>query len=246
MPPRIWGSVMAGVHCFSPPRFRDQEPRRDQRQRLMVMPAPPVADFVVGQARFALGAVQTFFDAMFGLRGASELGERGFGTRVRQVVVGLRHRLLIAISVADHDEQLVVGRHRRFLGATAPAREGTWLPDLAVRFQGSRLLPFVVASPHAPLQHFDPIQPGNDERSLRAVAHIDLGPRGGRLSVSHVETLCHGRFGGRPRPVPAGGSTSRSRIDVLLGTANRFCSCNARKSRRNQLGRPISSSPVIH
>jgi len=37
-----------------------------------------------------------------------------------------------------------------------------------------------------------------------------------------------------------------SRIDVLLGTAGRHCSCSARKSRRNQLGRPSSSSPVSH
>ncbi len=63
----------------------------------MVMPAAPVADFVVGQPRFALGATQTFFDAVFGLGRASELGQRGVGAGVRQRVVGLRDRLLVVI-----------------------------------------------------------------------------------------------------------------------------------------------------
>ena len=76
MPLRICGSVIAGVHFFSPSRFRDQEPRRDQRQRLVVMPAAPVADFVVGQAGFTFGATQTFFDAVLGLGRASELGHQ--------------------------------------------------------------------------------------------------------------------------------------------------------------------------
>ena len=40
----------------------------------MVMSAAPVADFVVGEARVTLGAVQAFSDAVFGLGGAGELG----------------------------------------------------------------------------------------------------------------------------------------------------------------------------
>ena len=57
------------------------------------------------------------------------------------------------LSVAVHDGHLVVGG----------------------------LLPLVVASPHALLQQVDPFQHGNGEQSLRAIAHIDLGQRGGRL-----------------------------------------------------------------
>ena len=97
MPARSCGSVIAGVHFFSPSRFCDQEPRRDQGECLMVMPAAPVADLVVGEARFALGALQAFFEAVFGLGGAGELGRRCLGERVREVVVGLRHGGLVAV-----------------------------------------------------------------------------------------------------------------------------------------------------
>jgi hypothetical protein len=87
----------------------------------MVMPAAPRADFVVGEARFALGALQAFFDAVFGLGGAGELGERCFGDGVREVVVGLRHGGLVAVSVADHDEPLFVGTLAPFLVASTDA-----------------------------------------------------------------------------------------------------------------------------
>ena len=48
----------------------------------MMLPADPVADFIVGQARFGLHALQTFFDALLGLRGASEFGQRSLGAGV--------------------------------------------------------------------------------------------------------------------------------------------------------------------
>ena len=39
---RTCGTVNAGVHFFSPPGFLRQEPGRQQRQRLMMMPTLPV------------------------------------------------------------------------------------------------------------------------------------------------------------------------------------------------------------
>ena len=121
MPARSCGSVIAGVHFFPPPRFCDQEPRGDQRQCLMVMPAAPVTDLVVCQARFALGASQAFFDAVFGLGGAGELGERSFGGRVREVVIRLRHGRLVAVPVADHDQHFVIGGFLAFVVVGADA-----------------------------------------------------------------------------------------------------------------------------
>ena len=66
MPSRICGTVIAGVHFFPPPCFADQKPTRDERKRLMMIPASPGANLVVGQPRLALGTLDPFFDAMFG------------------------------------------------------------------------------------------------------------------------------------------------------------------------------------
>ena len=118
MPSRICGRVIAGVHFFSPSRFRRQEPRRDRRRRLVVPPADPIPHLVVGQARFGLRAWQACFDAVFGLRRASEFGRRSVGVRVRQMEVDLRDR---AIAVADHDRHFVVGTLAPLLVASADA-----------------------------------------------------------------------------------------------------------------------------
>ncbi len=48
-----------------------------------MMPALPVANLVVGQARFALAALDAFFDPMFGFRRASKLRQRCLGGGVR-------------------------------------------------------------------------------------------------------------------------------------------------------------------
>ena len=155
------------------------------------MPAASVADFILGQPRFALGATQTFFDAVYGLcrlrtwaarcsgwhstaRLRTAQGEtfecryvlpargclsgppslwRSAATPHFNPARGIVVGLRDGLSVAVHDGHLVVGG----------------------------LLPLVVASPHALLQQVDPFQHGNGEQSLRAIAHIDLGQRGGRL-----------------------------------------------------------------
>ena len=55
----------------------------------MVVPALPVANLVVGQTRFALGALDTFFDAVFGFGHAGELHGVSISSCVGQVVIGL-------------------------------------------------------------------------------------------------------------------------------------------------------------
>ena len=73
MPSRIWGTVIAGVHFFSPQAFGHQEPGRDEREGLMVVPALPIPNLVVRQTRFALSTLNTLLDAMFGLGHSAEL-----------------------------------------------------------------------------------------------------------------------------------------------------------------------------
>ena len=55
----------------------------------MEKPLQPVADLVVAQPRFALAAVEAFFDAVFSLGDARELLERGIGGGIREVIVVL-------------------------------------------------------------------------------------------------------------------------------------------------------------
>src|ERR1017187_3132534 len=75
MASRICGNVIAGVHFFSPPRFLRQEPRGQQRQRLMMMPTDPGTNLVIGQTRLALGSLQAFLDAMLRVGYAREFLE---------------------------------------------------------------------------------------------------------------------------------------------------------------------------
>src|SRR5712692_10497762 len=84
---RICGTVIAGVQFFSPPRFLDQEPRGQQRQRLVMMPPLPCSDLVVGQARFLLGALDALLDAMLCLGHARELLQWRFRGGVGEVIV---------------------------------------------------------------------------------------------------------------------------------------------------------------
>jgi len=161
--------MIAGVHFFLPLGFCHQKPRGDEREYLMMVPALPVANLVrrarrqarrsarsptgstfgaladrldvVGQARFALGTLEAFFDAMLGFGRAGELHGVSLCSGVGQVVVGLVDASGITFSETDHDQ------------------------DFYVTF-----LPLAGARDHATRDHLD------DERALRAVAHIDLGP----------------------------------------------------------------------
>ena len=107
----------------------------------MMVPALPVTNLVVGQARFALGTLDTFFDAMFGFGHASELRFVGISCCVGQVVIGLDDAPRVAFQETDDDQ------------------------DFFVTF-----LPLVRARDHATLDQLD------DERTFRAIAHVDFGP----------------------------------------------------------------------
>src|ERR1039458_6342447 len=84
---RTVGTVKAGVYFFSPSIFQRQEPRRQQRKRLMMMPANPIANLILGEARIALGPPKAFFNPMLRLCNAGELAKRRLERSVRQVVI---------------------------------------------------------------------------------------------------------------------------------------------------------------
>lgn len=100
---RTGGSVRAGTFIFRPASLDGQEPSGDQTQSLVVLPAEPVADFVVGQTGFALRALEALLDAMLRLRGAAERLERCLRIGVAEVVIGL-HGPLVAVLITDHHE----------------------------------------------------------------------------------------------------------------------------------------------
>src|SRR5579871_3234876 len=95
---RTCGTVRAGVLFFPAPGFLREEPGGDQREGLMMMPAAPRANFVIGQAGFALASLQAFFDAVLGLADAREFGQGGVVRGVRQVVVVLQRSIPLTLA----------------------------------------------------------------------------------------------------------------------------------------------------
>ena len=55
----------------------------------MVMPAPPIANFIVGQARLTLGTLQTIFHPVLRLLHARQFRQRRVGRRVAEMVIVL-------------------------------------------------------------------------------------------------------------------------------------------------------------
>ena len=70
-----------------------------------MVPALPVTHFIVSQPGLALGALEAFFDALFGFGGPGELGVGRVRTGIGQVVIGLED-VLIAVFVAINKKQL--------------------------------------------------------------------------------------------------------------------------------------------
>ena len=104
MPSRICCTVMAGVHFFSPPSFRNQKPSGEQRERLMVMPPFPIANLVVGQAGFAFRSLDTFLDPMFRFGDAGELGQLHVRRSIRQIVICFDDTPVVAITITNYDQ----------------------------------------------------------------------------------------------------------------------------------------------
>src|SRR3954452_25130344 len=82
-------TVSAGVRIFSPPGLLRQEPGRQQRQRLVVVPPYPGAHLVVAQPRLTLGPLQALLDAVLRLEHPRELPQRRRHPGVGQQVVVL-------------------------------------------------------------------------------------------------------------------------------------------------------------
>src|SRR5512145_1669172 len=74
----------------------------------MMLPARPMAHLIIGQARFALAALYTVLDAMFGCGHTGELPQGGLGRSVGQVIIDLHHLLVVAIAVAHDHQHLLV------------------------------------------------------------------------------------------------------------------------------------------
>ena len=74
---------------FPQSRSKAQKPRGDERQNLVMLPSLPVADFVIRQARFAIGSPNAFLNAVRGLGDACKFGYLEIGDRIRQVLVVL-------------------------------------------------------------------------------------------------------------------------------------------------------------
>jgi hypothetical protein len=102
---RNWGIVNAGVRIFPPPRLPIQEPRGQQRQGLMVVPASPGPHLIVGQPRLALGPSEAFLDPMSRPGHPGQLLQRLLGIGVGQVVVMLE--LAVGLGLTRAEEQLL-------------------------------------------------------------------------------------------------------------------------------------------
>ena len=107
MPSRICGTVIAGEYFFSPMRFTHQEPSGDQRENLMMMPAAPIANFVVRKPCLALAALDRLFDAMGCQRNAGKFLERSLARSVRQIEVVFGHVVFVQIA-NDHQRFFVL------------------------------------------------------------------------------------------------------------------------------------------
>ena len=117
MASRSCGTVIAGVYFFSLTGFRHQKPSGDQRQGLMMMPTAPSANLVVGQAGFALAALNTLLDTMLRLGDPNKVRQFGVKRSVGQMVIRFDHVPIVAVLVTDHDEHLFVA-FTSFIGAS--------------------------------------------------------------------------------------------------------------------------------
>ena len=96
--------VIAGVFFFRSPSFDVEEPTGKEGQRLVMMPAQPIANFVVRQARLPLATLKTLFHAKFRFRRSAKFGQRGFHVRVAQIVIRFDYRT-VTISVSNDNQQ---------------------------------------------------------------------------------------------------------------------------------------------
>src|SRR3989304_9186467 len=106
---RTLGTVSAGVYFFPPQVFFRQDPRGQQRKRLMAVPTHPVANLILGKAGLAFGPPQALLDPMLRLGDAGKLRQRRFGRGVRQMIIMLDRSVVLPFP----------RNHERFFGTVA-------------------------------------------------------------------------------------------------------------------------------
>ena len=79
---RTVGTVSAGVYFFPPPLFLREEPRGQQRKRLMVVPTDPIANLILGQPSVAFRPAKAFLDPVLSFGHTGELAQRRLGRGV--------------------------------------------------------------------------------------------------------------------------------------------------------------------
>src|SRR5262249_30053641 len=83
---RICGTVNAGVFPPQQISLKLQEPQGQDRQRQVVVPAPPRADFIMIQTDLAFPRAEQLFGAMPSAMHLDQLRQRNLGRGVRQRV----------------------------------------------------------------------------------------------------------------------------------------------------------------
>ena len=74
----------------------------------MRLPTRPVTHLIVRQTGFAFASLNTLFNAMLGFGHSSKFPNWGIRRRVREVIIHLHHLLLVAVTVADDHQHLLI------------------------------------------------------------------------------------------------------------------------------------------
>ena len=74
----------------------------------MLLPPGPIAHLIVGQTGFTLAPLETCFNAMFGFRHPGKFPQGRLGCRVGEVIIHLHHLRLVAVTVAEHHQGLLI------------------------------------------------------------------------------------------------------------------------------------------
>ena len=87
-----------------------------------MLPAQPVPDLVLAQARLALGPLQAFLDPVRRLGHACQFRERHLWVGGRQIVIMLERT--VRLKLAGHEQQLLRARAPRRRPSPDPTRHG--------------------------------------------------------------------------------------------------------------------------
>src|SRR6266849_10251746 len=74
----------------------------------MLLPPCPIAHLVVGQTGFTLAPLETFFHALFRFGHPGTFPQGRLGSSVGQGIIPLHHLRLVAVTVADDHQRLLL------------------------------------------------------------------------------------------------------------------------------------------